>query len=180
MTLRFESPLGRSKTCDPWSFALQDTVVCNNEKLTSGGSAAYVTAGRQFMTSTVFKNGTTWPSAILAPSVIQRKPHLNSSIKVGHDQVLTTSLTGWCTIPRNVCRYARTPAVKCFRHSHHVAYSVCFLEREGQFTTYSGLRRDTLSWATVVFAEKGQREPSLTIVSSPERRKEGQESLSSP
>lgn len=60
----------------------QDLVICNNEKLASGNSGAYVESCRQFLTSTVFKSGSSWPSAILAPSNIKRKDEPNLAIKV--------------------------------------------------------------------------------------------------
>eukprot|EP00752_Nemacystus_decipiens_P003816 g3511.t1 len=60
----------------------QDVVICNNEKLASGGSAEYVESCRQFLESTVFKSGTTWPAAILAPSNMERKREANFATKV--------------------------------------------------------------------------------------------------
>lgn len=60
----------------------QDLVMCNDEKLLSGSSSEYVRSCKEFLASTVFREGTSWPSAILAPSNIQRRNNDNLAINV--------------------------------------------------------------------------------------------------
>ena len=69
-------------------FSLQDAVVCNNEKLASGSSAAYIDATKKFLASTVFKEGTTWPSAILAPSNLEKKGNPNVPTKASRGELM--------------------------------------------------------------------------------------------
>ncbi|CAM9107182.1 unnamed protein product [Ectocarpus sp. 13 AM-2016] len=47
---------------------MTDSVVCNNEKLTSGSTSAFIHSAKEFLTSTIFQDGTQWPATILAPS----------------------------------------------------------------------------------------------------------------
>ncbi|CAM9152460.1 unnamed protein product [Ectocarpus fasciculatus] len=47
---------------------MTDSVVCNNEKLTSGSTSAYIHSAKEFLTSTIFQDGTQWPTTIFAPS----------------------------------------------------------------------------------------------------------------
>ncbi|CAN0089336.1 unnamed protein product [Ectocarpus fasciculatus] len=44
-----------------------DSVVCNNEKLVSGSTAAYLHSAGQFLASTIFRDGGPWPTMIMAP-----------------------------------------------------------------------------------------------------------------
>lgn len=63
----------------------QDTVVCNNEKLSSGSTSEFIESCRQFLSSTVFKNGAAWPSVIFAPSNVgDRGP--NHAVEVSCDR----------------------------------------------------------------------------------------------
>lgn len=45
-----------------------DSVVCNNEKLASGSTSAFIGSAREFLASTVFRSGGPWPTMIMAPS----------------------------------------------------------------------------------------------------------------
>ncbi|CAN0308865.1 unnamed protein product [Ectocarpus sp. 6 AP-2014] len=45
-----------------------DSVVCNNEKLTSGSTSAFIHSAGQFLASTVFREGGPWPTTMMAPS----------------------------------------------------------------------------------------------------------------
>ncbi|CAM9152539.1 unnamed protein product [Ectocarpus fasciculatus] len=60
----------------------QDSVVCNNEKLTSGSTSAFVRSGKEFLASTIFQDGTQWPAAILAPSYLIPNHNVNPMIEV--------------------------------------------------------------------------------------------------
>ena len=66
----------------------KDVIKCNNEKLVSGSSSAYVKAARDFLASTVFGDGVVWPAAILAPSDMEPKDSPNLPTKVSHGQPL--------------------------------------------------------------------------------------------
>ena len=46
----------------------EDATVCNNEKLESGSTAAYVRSCKHFLDWVVFKEEENWPSLIMAPS----------------------------------------------------------------------------------------------------------------
>lgn len=56
--------------------------MCNDEKLLSGSSSEYIRSCKEFLASTVFSDGNSWPSAILAPSNIQRRKKANLAINV--------------------------------------------------------------------------------------------------
>lgn len=50
---------------------VEDSVVCNNNKLSTGSSAAFVGSCDQFLRSTVFGNdAASWPTVIVAPSYL--------------------------------------------------------------------------------------------------------------
>lgn len=57
----------------------EDTVVCNNEKLVSGSSAAYVRSCENFLASTAFQNDTVWPTVILAPAFLRGRDGSSSA-----------------------------------------------------------------------------------------------------
>eukprot|EP00903_Cladosiphon_okamuranus_P014398 g13366.t1 len=48
--------------------SVEDATVCNDEKLTSGSTAAYVSAAKLFLKDTIFREGGDWPNVIWAPS----------------------------------------------------------------------------------------------------------------
>lgn len=50
----------------------QDSLVCHDEKLASGGSAAYVRSCKHFLANTIFGNETPWPTVIVAPSHLRK------------------------------------------------------------------------------------------------------------
>lgn len=72
--------------------------MCNNEKLASGSTAVYVESCREFLASTVFKSdgGTPWPTAILAPSNMEKSNKSNLQTKVSRAQPLKFAE---CTVP---------------------------------------------------------------------------------
>ncbi|CBJ32277.1 expressed unknown protein [Ectocarpus siliculosus] len=64
-----------------------DSVVCNNEKLTSGSTSAFVHSAKDFLASTVFRDGTQWPATILAPSYLVPEKNVNHMIEVLMDSL---------------------------------------------------------------------------------------------
>lgn len=44
-----------------------ESVECNNAKLVSGSTTAYIRSARDFLKSTVFQEGQPWPAVIAAP-----------------------------------------------------------------------------------------------------------------
>ena len=48
--------------------SVEDATVCNDEKLESGSTAAYITSARLFFQETIFREGQPWPDVIWAPS----------------------------------------------------------------------------------------------------------------
>eukprot|EP00903_Cladosiphon_okamuranus_P011004 g10393.t1 len=69
---------------------VEDDIICNNEKLLSGSSAAYIKSCREFLASTVFEGGTRSPSTILAPSHIQPGDSVNLAITVPMESLPST------------------------------------------------------------------------------------------
>lgn len=67
--------------------------MCNDEKLASGSTVVYVESCREFLASTVFKSGTSWPEAILAPSNMEKASEANLPTKVSRGQVLLAEST---------------------------------------------------------------------------------------
>ena len=49
----------------------KESVECNNEKLVSGSSTAYIRSAKQFLQSTVFQHGHPMPTVIAAPSFLR-------------------------------------------------------------------------------------------------------------
>ena len=49
---------------------VEDSVVCNDDKLSTGSSAAFVGSCDKFLRSTAFGNSTGWPTVIVAPSFL--------------------------------------------------------------------------------------------------------------
>ena len=49
---------------------VEDSVVCNDEKLSAGSSASYVWSSKRFFNSTVFGEGAGWPTVVVAPSYL--------------------------------------------------------------------------------------------------------------
>lgn len=73
-----------------------DAAVCNNEKLISGSTDAYVASSRMFLLKTLFKDAELWPTAILAPSNLVDK---NSS----QNNAITVSAISNAARGKNVC-----------------------------------------------------------------------------
>ncbi|CAM9322880.1 unnamed protein product [Laminaria digitata] len=48
--------------------SVEDSTVCNDEKLVSGSTAAYITSARHFFKNTIFQDDQPWPNVIWAPS----------------------------------------------------------------------------------------------------------------
>lgn len=68
-----------------------DSVMCNDEKLAAGSSAAFVGSCNQFLGSTVFGNDTSWPTVVVAPSYLvdsDEAPNLAIEVrKLHHHQI---------------------------------------------------------------------------------------------
>ena len=47
-----------------------DAVQCNNNKLVSGSTSAFLRSARDFLALTVFADGKAWPTVIFTPSLI--------------------------------------------------------------------------------------------------------------
>lgn len=62
----------------------EDLIVCNDEKLASGGTASYLEAARKLVRNVLFEgNPTDWPDAILAPAfLVTSKDALNHGVQV--------------------------------------------------------------------------------------------------
>ncbi|CAM9778424.1 unnamed protein product [Scytosiphon promiscuus] len=63
---------------------MEDSVVCNNEKLISGSTSAFVRSCQKFLSSVIFQDTSDmWPSLILAPSnLVQNRNAPNLAIEV--------------------------------------------------------------------------------------------------
>ncbi|CAM9438074.1 unnamed protein product [Scytosiphon promiscuus] len=48
--------------------SVEDATVCNDEKLASGSTAAYVSSAELFLKDTIFREGGPWPTVVWAPS----------------------------------------------------------------------------------------------------------------
>lgn len=60
-----------------------DSVVCNNEKLVSGGTTEYLHEAAVFLRQFLFADGTHWPDAILASSMlVTREDSPNNAVQV--------------------------------------------------------------------------------------------------
>eukprot|EP00903_Cladosiphon_okamuranus_P020050 g18416.t1 len=55
-------------------------VICNNEKLASGSTAEFVRSCREFFSSTAFAKDTSWPTSILASSMVDHGPNLDVEV----------------------------------------------------------------------------------------------------
>lgn len=53
-----------------WTVSSSDNmIVCNDEKLASGGTAEYIRSAKELLRDEIFKDdGSPWPNVILAPS----------------------------------------------------------------------------------------------------------------
>lgn len=47
---------------------VEDATVCNDQRLESGSTAAYITSSQLFFEKTIFQEGQPWPDVIWAPS----------------------------------------------------------------------------------------------------------------
>lgn len=47
-----------------------DSILCDDDKLASDSSSAFISSCRSFLNTTVFGNSTAWPTAILTPSYL--------------------------------------------------------------------------------------------------------------
>lgn len=78
--------------------SLEDATVCNNEKLESGSTHAFVTSSRMFLAKTLFKDEGPWPTAVFAPSNLNDRdssPNLQITVSVhafGVYEILTEPL----------------------------------------------------------------------------------------
>lgn len=48
----------------------EDLIVCNDEKLASGGTASYQYAAEELLKNIIFAEGAHWPDVILAPAFL--------------------------------------------------------------------------------------------------------------
>lgn len=48
----------------------EDVILCNNEKLASGSTAAYIYSADKFLRDTIFAKHTQWPDVILTQSIL--------------------------------------------------------------------------------------------------------------
>lgn len=68
-------------------YYFDDATVCNNEKLESGSTHAYVTSCRMFLSKTLFKDEGPWPTTIFSPSNLDdRDEALNAAVTVSANQ----------------------------------------------------------------------------------------------
>lgn len=58
----------------------EDVVQCHNEKLASGSDNLFIESCRRFFATTVFGNGTSWPTVILAPSQVDDGPNFDITV----------------------------------------------------------------------------------------------------
>lgn len=66
--------------------SVEDATVCNDEKLASGSTAAYLSAAELFLKDTVFRENEPWPNVIWAPSNMvdsDEAPNLQISVSGG-------------------------------------------------------------------------------------------------
>ena len=70
---------------------VEDTTVCNNEKLESGSTAMYVRSCKHFLDWVIFQEGIDWPTVIFTPSnMVDDENAPNVPIEVrGHTSDLT-------------------------------------------------------------------------------------------
>lgn len=65
----------------------EDVILCNDEKLASGSTAAYLHSAEKFLREVAFADDSHWPDAILAPSFTSEKGW-NLAVEVGFFVVL--------------------------------------------------------------------------------------------
>ena len=66
----------------------EDEIICNDEKLVSGSTAAFVRSCEKFMSYTVFGADQLWPSTILAPAFLHTDgPNVAIEVSLRHDRV---------------------------------------------------------------------------------------------
>lgn len=65
-----------------------DSTICNNEKLQSASTAAYVSSCKDFLDKVVFEEGTHWPTVIMALSnLVDDEGASNMPIEVSGDDI---------------------------------------------------------------------------------------------
>lgn len=82
--------------------SVEDSTICNDEKLVSGSTAAYVTSARHFFKNTIFRDDQPWPTVIWAPSNMvdsDEAPNVQITVSKNLCMFLTNDLTG-VTAPR--------------------------------------------------------------------------------
>ena len=95
--------------------SVEDSTVCNDEKLVSGSTAAYVTSARHFFKSTIFQDDQPWPNVIWAPSNMvdsDEAPNVQISVSKNTCSFLMNVLTGMTAPRATSCR------VRCLRFPH--------------------------------------------------------------
>lgn len=66
--------------------SVEDSTVCNNEKLESGSTAAYVNSAQLFFERTIFQDDQPWPTVVWAPSNmvdLDEAPNVQISVSEG-------------------------------------------------------------------------------------------------
>ena len=61
-----------------------DAVQCNNNKLVSGSTSAFLRSARDFLALTVFADGKAWPSVIFTPSFLEfndKSPTISTEVR---------------------------------------------------------------------------------------------------
>lgn len=111
--------------------SVEDSTICNDEKLVSGSTAAYVTSARHFFKNTIFRDDQPWPNVIWAPSNMvdsDEAPNVQISVSNKLCSFLRTVLSGM-TAPRATgCR------VWCLR------FPTILLAEESRFDFFSFAR----------------------------------------
>lgn len=72
-----------------WTFNNEEEAVeCNNEKLVSGSTTAYMRSARDFLRLTVFQNGQPWPTVIATGLFLRDDNSSNAPIEVNNNKRL--------------------------------------------------------------------------------------------
>lgn len=71
----------------------EDLIVCNNEKLASGGTSSYLHAADNMLRNVIFAEGSSWPDVITAPAFLSDNDEApNFGVKVNAVRELCRSL----------------------------------------------------------------------------------------
>lgn len=74
----------------------EDETVCNDEKLESGSTAAYIRSCKHFLDWVVFQDEEDWPSLIMAPSnMVDKDTNPNVPIEVSDHCTLSFRCTSF-------------------------------------------------------------------------------------